>query len=93
MYIMRGFVVIARNRETKAVSNVDAVEDVVYSDRLIFCQAVEDIESVRDRILDPDEVPLSQDGDDPNDHVERTIQSVQWIANDYPLRCFQRLKG
>ena len=93
---MNGWIIITRNRETKGVY-VEVTEDwreILGEDcRLIFCQAVSDVETVGqkvDQLLQ--EGSYHNDTGDVNDTIAELISSVQWIANEHSLRSFRSLQ-
>lgn len=89
-----GYVVVARSRETKGIY-VEATDDWTdYADmRLIYCQAVGSVEEVNEKIerwLEENE-GLQHRQDDVNDVIAEMVASVQWIANEHPVRSFRHV--
>lgn len=59
--------------------------------RMIYCQAVSDVGMVQDKIdrwlAENDDMAHGQE--DINDKVAEMVASIQWIANEHPLRSFR----
>lgn len=60
--------------------------------RLIYCQAVSDVEVVQQKIDQwlQDNEDLTYRQDDLNDVIAEMVSSIQWIANEHPLKSFRR---
>ena len=60
--------------------------------RLIYCQAVSDVEVVQQKIDQwlQDNEDLTYRQEDLNDVIAEMVSSIQWIANDHPLKSFRR---
>lgn len=59
--------------------------------RLIYCQAVSDVEIVQEKIdqwLEENDDLKNREGDI-NETVAEMISSIQWIANEHPLKGFR----
>jgi len=91
-----GFIMVFRDREIGGI-HVETTEDwQEYMEegdrRLIYCQAVSEVETVQkkiDRWLEEnDEWKHSEE--DINAIVAEVVSSLQWIANEHPLECFRR---
>ena len=89
---MSGFLVVARDRGTGGIvaTVLDDWEEELKGTRLIYAQAVADVDVVRDELgewlqhADPEE-----GGTTMNDRVAWLVESAQWIANQHPLQCFR----
>lgn len=90
--MVNGFLMVVRDYEEGGIY-VEAVEDGgEYEDwRMIYCQAVSDVGVVREK-LDRwrEEHVVPEEEEDINDVVAELVSSLQWIANEHPLRCFRR---
>ena len=88
-----GWVVMSRDRHTKGiyVETTYDWEDLVDGRRLIYCQAVSDLDKVQEKLetLLEDDDYHSDDISDINDKISELVSSVQWIANEHPLRSFR----
>ena len=82
---MSGYLVLYRNRETSGIV-MDALDDIPLEHRIIYCQAVADVESAR---ADLNDVEFSV-ADDVNDQIAALVEALQCIANAYPLQGFSR---
>lgn len=90
---MDGYIVVSRDHEDCGVY-VEATDDLfrfVGGDerRMIYCQAVSDVETVQEELGRWLETHQINQNDDINDIIAEIVSSVQWIANDHPLRCFR----
>lgn len=87
---MNGFIIVYHNRETKGIC-VDVVEDLEqYFEekyRLLYCQGVSEMDVVKEKVDNwlHDSVLID---DDINEKIASIIISLQWIANDYPVKSF-----
>lgn len=86
-----GFVILYRNRATSEVmlDVVDDVEEVLQSCdcRLIYVQAVSNIDTIRKEISLVNEDPELYDV---NEKIADLVEQAQWISNANPLRSFSR---
>lgn len=87
-----GWILITRDPRTKGIY-VDTTDDwleLVEGRRLIYCQAVSDVDKVQEKL---DRFRQDDSHDDVeanmNDRIAELVSSVQWIANDFPLRSFR----
>lgn len=90
-----GYIIVARSRDTKGIY-IETNEDLDdYADmRMIYCQAVGEIEAVQEKIdrwVDENE-DVRDRNDDVNDSIAEMVSSMQWIANEHPIQSFRRLK-
>lgn len=87
-----GFIYMFRHRETDGVyiETPEDMEDVldVEGHRLIYCQAVSDVDVVREKIKQWKEELDVEEGNI-NDQVAEMVSSLQWIANEHALQCFR----
>jgi hypothetical protein len=95
MSFLNGYVMLTRDTETGGiyVETADDWED--YMDerprRMIYCQAVSNMEIVEEKIdrwLNENE-DMKYRQEDVNDTIAELISSIQWIANEHPLKSFQ----
>lgn len=95
---MKGYVIIARNRDDGGIV-ADVVED--WEDfmeetprRLIYCQGVGDMEGAKcalDDFIDSYEGEICGDSADVIcQQIADLVVSVQWIANDFPIKSFKK---
>lgn len=94
--MVNGFVIIVRNKEdhTITVETTDDFED--YLDerkRLIYCQAVSDIDIVEEKVAQWLEDNHYSDVNNVNDAIAEMVSSIQWIANDHPLSSFKPIEN
>lgn len=89
-----GFLIVVRNLSDSGII-VEAVED--WEDfmdeqprRLIYCQAISNLEAVVIEVKKWKE-DFSAQTTDVNDIIAEIVSSIQWIGNDYPLRSFRNL--
>jgi K+/H+ antiporter YhaU regulatory subunit KhtT len=90
-----GFIVVSRDREMGGIY-VETTEDwQEYMEdgerRMIYCQAVSDLEEAQQKIdqwLDEND-DLAYRQENMNDLVAEMVSSMQWIANEHPLRSFR----
>ena len=96
-----GYVIVARSREDSGV-RVEAIEEdveeyLVERDmRIIYCQAVSDVEVVKDKIdrwLEQNDDFGHRLEEDINDLIAEMVSSLQWVANEHPLKSFNRCDG
>ena len=94
---MKGYVIIARNRDGGGIvaDVVDDWEDFMEetSRRLIYCQGVGDMESARQALSDFIESYQNDHDDDVCQQIADLVVSVQWIANDFPIKSFTKKKS
>lgn len=91
---MKGFVIIVRDCDTSGIV-VDVVEDwedfmEETSRRLIYCQAVGNLEGARDAVDDFLNSYVNNEDEDVCQQIAELVSSVQWIANDFPLQSFTK---
>lgn len=88
-----GFLLITRNVHTGGIylETTDDWSDLIDDRRLIYCQAVSNLDLVQSEVHTwlqensstlPDDTPV-------NDIVSWLVSSAQWIANDHPLQSFR----
>lgn len=88
-----GFLMVVRDYEEGGVY-VEVVEDwEEYKGwRMIYCQAVSDVGEVMEKIdrWKEEQHGIHQEENDLNEIIAELVSSLQWIANEHPLRCFRR---
>jgi K+/H+ antiporter YhaU regulatory subunit KhtT len=91
-----GFIMLTRNRELGGiyVETTENCEEYMNDDerRMIYCQAVSDVDVVQEKIdrwlEENDDLMYRQE--DINEIIAEMISSIQWIANEHPLKSFHR---
>lgn len=86
---MQGYAVVYRIRETSEII-IDAVEELPFEHRIIFCQAISDIEQVKKGIT---LITPSDETDDIADKIAGLVSDTAWLATQYPLRSFTAVTG
>lgn len=90
--MVNGFLMMVRDYEEGGIY-VEAVEDWEEYEgwRMIYCQAVSDVGVVREKIdrWREENSGGHQEKGDMNEVVADMVSSLQWIANEHPLRCFR----
>jgi len=87
-----GYIMITRDTDTRGIY-VETTDDwVEYIDerRMIYCQAISDTDLVQEKIdrwLEEND-DLKDRDTDVNDTIAEIVSSIQWIANEHPLRSF-----
>ena len=89
---MNGFLYMFRHRDTGGVyvETAEDMEDVLDVDvqRIIYCQAVSDVEMVQEKIRQWKEELDVEEGNI-NDRIADMVSSLQWIANEHTLQSFR----
>ena len=91
-----GFIMLTREREVGGiyVETTDDWGEYMNDEerRMIYCQAVSDVEEVQQKIDQwlQDNEDLTYRQDDLNDVIAEMVSSIQWIANEHPLKSFRR---
>lgn len=92
----QGYVVISRDSSDSGVyiETTDDLEEYMEEHpdrRLLYCQAVSDVETVEDEVTQclEDNEDIDKTHPDINNQIASIISSIQWIANDHPLRGFR----
>lgn len=93
-----GYIMVTRDKEIRGiyVETTDDWEEYMEETprRMIYCQAVSDVEIVQEKIdqwlKDNEDLKFRQE--DVNDTIAEMISSIQWIANEHPLKIFRAVK-
>lgn len=93
-----GYIMVTRDKEIRGiyVETTDDWEEYMEETprRMIYCQAVSDVEIVQEKIdqwlKDNEDLKFRQE--DVNDTIAEMISSIQWIANEHPLKSFRAVK-
>lgn len=87
-----GYVMIVRDKETGMIYVETTNDWLAYMEetpkRMIYCQAVSDVDTVQGKIdtwMDEEE---DEEEEDANDQIASMVSAVQWIANEHPVRSF-----
>lgn len=87
-----GYIIIVRNRQNShiIVNTIETIEDYLEETdyRIIYCQAVSDLEIVTEKVSNWLEETTEFVDNDINECIASTIMSLQWIANDHTLKSF-----
>ena len=91
-----GFIMLTRDREVGGiyVETTDDWQEYMNDEerRLIYCQAISDVDVVQEKIdrwlEENDDLTYRQE--DINDIIAEMVSSIQWIANEHPLKSFRR---
>lgn len=93
-----GFIMLTRDRGLGGiyVETTDDWQEYIEDDhdqrRMIYCQAVSDVEVVQQKIdqwLTENAEDVAHRQEDINDTIAEMVSSIQWIANEHPLRSFR----
>ena len=92
-----GFVILTRDREMGGIYVETTNDWQEYMEdgqrRMIYCQAVSDVEVVQQKIdqwVAENADDMAHQQEDINDTIAEMVSSIQWIANEHPLHSFRR---
>lgn len=90
-----GYIMLTRDRDDNGIyveTTYDWLDHMEEKNRrLLYCQAVSDVEQVQEKIdiwLEENQEELHQNYENINDQIAELVSSIQWIANEHPLQSF-----